>query len=676
MRNPTLRCALLGCLGLSCCGDGGGGTAGTQALFDLRADLGQPERFFDFPYPSDLRLGPGGAPDLRGFPNPQGLAVIEAFRGIAGERPGFPVVPVGYFRFTAALAARDPEAVLPARADAPVLLLDVDPASSERGRLFPTVATVPPADNYAPENLLAVAPRPGEVLAGRRRYAFVLRRSLNDAAGQALGVPAALASLSAGQAPEGVDADRAQAATRLHAPLFETLRTLGVDRAEVAAATVFTTGDLVAELADLSTALLQKHAVSIADLKLDPVDNQRVCVLAGKVRYPQFQKGMPPFNKEGLFDLKDGLPAVQREEEAPVRVLLPRTPMPAAGYPLVVYFHGSGGLSTAVLDRGPVRVPGGPEQKGLGPGYVLAAFGIASAGSALPLNPERLPGAEDTAYLNFQNLPAFRDTFRQGVIEQRLFIAALRELHIGKELLAGCSGPALPPGATDFHFAPEQLIAMGQSMGGMYTNLISAVEPRVRAAVPTGAGGYWSYFILKTGLLKNAAGFVGVLLGTQEKLTFLHPALHLLQTGWEVADPLIYMPRLGRRPLPGNPARPVYQPVGQDDIYFPTPVYDAAALAYGHRQAGERVWPAMQEALKLDGLDGLLPYPVRQDLEDATPRTGVVVQYRPDGIADAHYIFAQLDAVKYQYGCFVATFLATGVAVVPAPAPLGTPCPQ
>jgi hypothetical protein len=37
-------------------------------------------------------------------------------------------------------------------------------------------------------------------------------------------------------------------------------------------------------------------------------------------------------------------------------------------------------------------------------------------------------------------------------------------------------------------------------------------------------------------------------------------------------------------------------------------------------------------------------------------------------------IYRQLDAVKHQYGCFLETFLATGHAVVPAPAELGTPC--
>ena len=42
---------------------------------------------------------------------------------------------------------------------------------------------------------------------------------------------------------------------------------------------------------------------------------------------------------------------------------------------------------------------------------------------------------------------------------------------------------------------------------------------------------------------------------------------------------------------------------------------------------------------------------------------------------DGHDIFAQLDQVKYQYGCFLSTMLRTGTAIAPAAAPLGKPCP-
>jgi hypothetical protein len=86
----------------------------------------------------------------------------------------------------------------------------------------------------------------------------------------------------------------------------------------------------------------------------------------------------------------------------------------------------------------------------------------------------------------------------------------------------------------------------------------------------------------------------------------------------------------------------------------------------------------MQDALRLEGLDGVVDYPVANDRtsEAGGAYTGVVVQYAGDGHHDSHSIFSQLDEVKYQYGCFFETLLATGTATVPAPAPLGTPCPR
>ena len=69
----------------------------------------------------------------------------------------------------------------------------------------------------------------------------------------------------------------------------------------------------------------------------------------------------------------------------------------------------------------------------------------------------------------------------------------------------------------------------------------------------------------------------------------------------------------------------------------------------------------------------MLTYPVRANGESGT--TSVVVQYADGGIVDAHQIHRQLDAVKFQYGCFLASYLRDGVPTVPAPAALTAACP-
>lgn len=682
MIRKILFLVLLGLLAIGCGSSGdSGGAHGTTVLFDLGADLSQADSYYDVPFPSDLRLTPEGTPDVSGFPNPLDKDIVTGLKHIAGQRPGFSTVPVAFFRFNGAIQPRTPDQLIQADKTSPILLVDVDESSPDRGKLIPTIANTPDADGlYVPDNLLAVSAYPGIVLHAKRQYAFVVMRSAGDAAGKPLGVANAMKQLEAGKAPSGA---KGADAVKLYAPLWSALETAGVDKADVAAATVFTTGDVVQGTYDMSTALLARYDPTIQGLTLDPssATAPRFCEIKGTIEYPEFQKGTPPYNTDGEFVLDEsGVPIEQRKLTAPIVLTLPKQAMPNDGYPLVMYFHGSGGLSTQVVDRGTVTVKGGTPTPGQGPAYVLAPFGFAAAGSALPLNPERVPGAGETEYLNTNNLAAFPYTFRQGVIEQRLFIKALSKLQIDPSLLAGCTGPSLPAGATKFKFDTDPLLAMGQSMGGMYTNMIGAVEPKIKAVVPTGAGGFWRQFITQTKLLGDLGKLVGIILGLDAKseLTPLHPALALLETGWEPAEPMVYMARLARRPLSGSPVRPIYEPVGKGDSYFPTTLYNAIVLAYGHKEAGKIVWPEMQDSLKVEGLDGIVPYPVKDNLASDTGKkyTGVVVQYEGDGIYDPHAIFAQLDAVKYQYGCFFKSFLDTGTAVVPAPAPLGTTCPE
>jgi hypothetical protein len=670
---PLRRSALFFVAALACgCADDE--ASSTTALYELDADLAT--AFYDFPYPSDLRLAASGGPDLSGFLNPEDNVLVDGFLEIAGDRPGFPTVAVGYFRFSAPLAPHDADEALPGAAADPVLLIDVDPSSPTRGALIPTVAATLTADPYTPEHVLAIGARPGFILHPSRQYALVVTDALLDAAGAPVAASPGFAALRDEGTPEGA---RGPAAAASLEPLWPALELVGVPRRSVVAATVFTTGDVVAETAALGDRVRDAVDVTIEGLSLDPDDgatHPRFCELHATVTLPQYQRGEPPFNDDGLFDLgADGLPIEQRRETANVVVTLPKEPMPAGGYPLVLYFHGSGGVAAQVVDRGAVTVPDGPEKKGEGPAHVLAAHGFATVGAALPVNPERLPGASEIAYLNLDNLKAFRDTFRQGVIEQRLLLDALLELTIDPAIVAGCDGLSLPAGETAYRFSLERLGAMGQSMGGMYTNLVGATEPRIEVVVPTGAGGMWSLFILETSLI-GGSGLVPLVLGTEAELVFMHPALHLLETGWEPAEPAVYMPRLARRPLAGHPVRPIYEPVGKDDSFFPTVLYDAIALAYGHQQAGDEVWPTMQEALALAHLDGFASYPIEGNLsaEGGSPYTGVVVQYEGDGIYDPHSIFSQLDEVKHQYGCFLETFHETGKAVVVAPASLGSAC--
>jgi len=660
--------AALAFASLAGCADDG--EPADTVAFDLQGPLAG-ETYWNMPFPSDLRLTAEGRPDLAGFPNRRNLPVLNDLLSVAAERAGFPVMPIAWFKFTAAPPARALDEVIAADASADALLLDIDPDSNERGSLHAMVAQTLPDDDFTGTGLVALAPRPGTVLRAHTRYAFVLKKAFAPGTE----VPSAFHTLATGGKPSG---ERGGAAAELYAPLWDALADAGIANDDVLVATVFTTGDEVAVLRARSEAVRASANATITNLRVDSVDgaaHDGFCELVGDVTYPQYQVGTAPFGTEGRFRLDaSGAPIAQGMMTVPLSITIPKGTMPAAGWPLWQFFHGSGGASWDIVDDGPSHTTEDIPDVGKGPGYVVAKRGIAAAASALPVNPERLAGASSYAYLNINNLSAFPYTFQQGVFEQRLLLDALLELEIPPSLVAACTGMALPNGATAHHFDAAKLTAGGHSMGGMYTNMIGAVEPRFGALTPFGAGGFWNMMILDTSIVAGGRSLLAGVFGVEgDTLSFVHPTLALLGIGWEIAEPGPSMARLARRPLPGFPARHVYQPIGLDDKFFPNPVFDAAALAYGNRQTGEQVWPGTQAALATDHLDGMLAYPIKGNRNGTT---NVVVQYHDDGLIDAHYIHRQLPAVQYQYSCFLATYLRDGVPTVFAPAQTAdAPCP-
>lgn len=676
MQSRRIVLTLASTLAAAACADDAPTDTKPDVYFDLHGSANTFQTFWDLPYPSDLRLLGDGTLDLTGYPNVRRVPLIDDFLEVARLHQGAIQMPISYLRFGVAVPDHRYTEVIAPDDDAAVFLVDIDPDSLERGTRYPVVAETLAQDDFAPPTLVAVAPRPGIVLAAATTYAVVFRRGFApDAAPPADWIALRDGTLAA--------AGRAATAEAVYAPLWPVLEELAVPLDDVLVATVFTTGDETHRLYQRSEAVRAAFDAPIADLVIDPVDgavHDGFCELVGTVTFPQFQRGVAPYGSDGDFEYDgDGAPIAQGELTVALAITVPFGEMPEGGWHLYQFFHGSGGESSGLVDLGKTPSVGAEPVIGEGPGYVVARHGIAGAASALPLNPERYRNASDYEYLNINNLSALPFTFQQGVFEQRLLLDALLELEIPAAVLAGCTQVTLPDGVAAHRFDPTRVVAGGQSMGGMYTNMIGSVEPRFGALLPTGAGGFWNLMILEAQIIPGARELVIAAFATPgDRLNFMHPAFNLLATGWEISEPIVAMSRLTRRPLaePGFAPRHVYEPVGYQDIYFPTTVFDAAALAYGNQQAGTVVWDEMQAALAVDGLDGVATYPVsgNRSHDGGAATTSVVVQFESDGIADAHYLYRQLDEVKHQYGCFFASFVATGTPVVVAPAGLDAPC--
>lgn len=661
-RNLYAPISLFVALALGACGsdDDDAPNPSTRLVFDTSANIAEMEHFYDLPFPSDVRRKADGRTDWTGFPNPRKNAAVAGFLGLAADRVGASLLPVAHFQFSDALAEVSPDTVWPTDESAPFQILNVDDSSPERGKQIPAIAATGLEDVFRPEFLLSVSPAPGHLLRPKTRYAVVVTRAARDAAGRALGVskPFAQALRSTGTDTWGKSLE----------PLRATWELLARNTSEIVAATVFTTGAPVEETAAMSDSVNEKFAVTVDNVAL-VTDAARhsdsLCEFSATVTYPQFQRGTPPFDTEGDIVLgADGMPVKQRDEVSPVRLVIPRKPMPDNGYPLVLTIHGTGGRSDALVApyvteaQGPVF--------GRGTAFPLAELGFASAGSAMPVNKERVPNGPPDDYVNPANLAAIRHTLRQGVFESRLYVSALLKLRIPASAVAACTGASLPAGAPNAFFDANKVYVTGQSLGGMYASMVTAVDPRVKAVVPTGAGGYFALQLLYTTAVTNAQALIQTLIGTNVRLSTLHPALGLAHAGLEPADPISFVRRIGAEPLAGKEPVPVMQPGAPGDPYFPIQVYDALAVSYKHPVGGALVWPDLGVAVARNGL-GVVALPLTNNVTgSAGAYTGAVVPVAAIAGKDPHQIIFASEPLRHQLSCFFYTHAQTGKATIVA----------
>ncbi|MBZ0253536.1 MAG: hypothetical protein K8I02_09375, partial [Candidatus Methylomirabilis sp.] len=218
----ALAATLASAIFVSACGGGGGGngaaktlvpacpvapaafvTGETRAVFDLSGAGG----FFDLPFPTDLRLTPDGHPDLTGFPNPKGLAIVRAHAETAArDNVGWETAQPIWIRFTGRLDAarlpRNPAAY--ASPAAPIQLVDVDDASHERGRRLPLeVRFKTEADSYRPGNLLEIHPVYGIEPREGTTYALLVTHGVCGSPQAPLAGDPALTTLLRGASPGG-----------------------------------------------------------------------------------------------------------------------------------------------------------------------------------------------------------------------------------------------------------------------------------------------------------------------------------------------------------------------------------------------------------------------------------------------------------------------------------------
>jgi pimeloyl-ACP methyl ester carboxylesterase len=315
---------------------------------------------------------------------------------------------------------------------------------------------------------------------------------------------------------------------------------------------------------------------------------------------------------------------------------LPPGPVPANGFPICIYAHGTGGDYESFI--------------GDGTGARLAAEGIAVISTDQVLHGPRNPGGDpEVAFFNFSNPYAGRDNSLQGAADAW----SQMRLALGMRFDDGT--------ARTVHFDPDNLFFFGHSQGGLTGPAFIAFEPTLKGAVVSGTGG-----ILYLSLLYKTApvSFPELIASVtrDNPIDEDNPTLALAQMWIERADGANYARLMVRNPPADNAPKNIFQTEGFIDTYAPNPAIEAFATSLG----GDIVMTASTmpvEGLTLRGRTVVNP-PVTDNLSGVT---AVLAQYNQQAGSDGHFVVFDIPAAQKQSSEFLGTLARTGHATVVSP---------
>jgi len=603
--------------------------------------------FYARPWPLDSRRADDGTLDLESFPHPAAATwLTDNLVTIATRSGGFGTTAAIFMSFDAALdaASLPASAAASLEASAGVFLLDIDPDSPDVGKRTPIRCRIEAtATDYNPAHFVSCLPEPGFPLRPATTYGLYV----TDVLTAEDGTPA--------QAADQFDALRAgdgdAVLSEAYAPLFAHEPMLELGDARVVGGTVFTTQDPVAPMRAVAAHVRASDApalvgplASSAERAGDAARRDSHVVIEGHYTAPIYQRGETPYSASGgdiEFDA-DGAPIVATTAELRVVVSLPTaTPMPAGGWPVAMYHHGTGGDAGSFVRAGTA--------------HDAASAGVAMVGIDAPVHGERNPAGGDPTLLffNIANAPAMRDNVRQGAAD----LLWLQQLLLTLDVTAQAS-----PTGDAFRFDPDRVLFMGHSQGGLTGPLMLAVAEGVRGAMLSGAGGsITTSIVYKRSPIDIPAIARGMLaLPDGQELTLFHPALAVVQTFTEQADTSNFAPYLYRW-SGGHPLH-VWATQGLLDEEVPPVITDALITSMGVQPAGEL--PHRVEGLELRGIESIA-LPARDNLTavDGNAYTGVYTQYPADG----HHAITRNGDARTQLQHWLRTLGYEESAELPAP---------
>ncbi len=624
-----MRCSALLLLIVTACSD-----VPTTALFTIDGSA-TPETFYDLPFPNDLRRHDDGSLDLSVFPT--NSLIVDQIRAAAETLDGFGLNAAIYARFDGALDPTSlPDPAASVTDGAAVYLVNVDPDSPDRGQRLPIIATFREGRTQTlAGNHLVSRPFPGFPLDESTTYALVITSRLRSGGGGSVHPSTEMSALLG----TGGDASIAHA-REVYQPLLGYLDEPGGDeRGDVVSAAVFTTQRATHVAPALRKAVFAGPA-PVATSVMPSTINPVFSVFTGAYLAPNFQAGDVPYRNNPSGEIKigsDGAAIVVRSEPMRFALTVPAGPVPAAGWPIAIYSHGTGGDYASFIS----------DETGLN----LAREGIAVISTDQVLHGPRNPGGNpELDFFNFGNAYSARDNALQGIAD------AFSQLRLAQ-------GLSITDAGRTHTFDPTKVYFFGHSQGGLTGPGFIAFEPSLTGAVLSGTAGLLYVNLLHKTKPLDIPALVQTFL-RDEPVDENNPGLALLQMWVERSDPINYAPLMvrktaldqdGIRIVPRN----IFQTEGFTDTYSPNLGIQAFATALG----GDIVMLRDTKAIEGVTLRGrsIKPAPLVNNLNGAT---AVLGQYKQEAGSDGHFVVFDIPAASLQAATFLGTLARTGQATV------------
>ncbi|HEX7598341.1 MAG TPA: hypothetical protein VF518_09005 [Polyangia bacterium] len=619
--------------------------------------------FYQLPFPNDIRRK-NGRIGLDGHPRP-GTRILpfdlvdRYIKAIEQDSTGFGVNQAVFFR-----PSRSPN--FDTFNSSLVALINITANSPEYGQTPGLAWSL--NENQSPylcSRHLLIRPPFGRPLRAGTTYAAIVKHGVTDSTGTLFNPDSDFTAMLSNTVP--TDTDLA-AAWKAYAPLRAYLADdkaptkLSVD--EVIVAAVFTTEKLEDPLAAIQAAIAAAPApslgpfvrcndqgvVSPCDDRLSGAAHVRGCFsdrlagasfdeYQGTIKLPVFQQGTPPYDDPadggGIPMAADGTVSIVRTEDVCLSLSIPHGTAPAAGWPLLVYAHGTGGSYNSTVDQGLAE----DYAKGLAPGG--AAAPMATLGYEGILHGTRKGNSsKDVGELvyNFMNPRAARDNALQAAAD---LMAIPR---------------AFPGLSARYPVDPTHVALYGHSQGGNAASLAIAFESTYGAAVMSGTGGTLIYTILQKKKPVSVGSLLPLVLG-ESSVGADDPILNLMQMYFERSDSVNFGRRLWKEPLKGIGPRHLLHVYGSNDSYAPVETQRRYA------QAAE--FPVALPLADLDatalsqqyGLGALAsPIKVNASFNNSTPITAAQIQYQPAPSYDGHFVSTENAEARTAIQTFLVTF--------------------